>query len=49
MSEGLEALTKLVRVVMSYRPDRDKEAKSPHTVRAAGQPKAERPASGKER
>lgn len=22
MSEGLEALTKLVRVVMSYRPDR---------------------------
>ncbi len=37
MKEGLAALTKLVKVVMSYRPDRGKPAGSPKS-RVASSP-----------
>jgi hypothetical protein len=35
MKEGLAALTKLVKVVMSYRPDRKNAAKTPQKRRLA--------------
>jgi len=39
MKEGLAALTKLVKVVMSYRPDRAKKAKTPRRRSAQKPPK----------
>lgn len=41
MKEGLAALTKFVKVVMAYRPDRDKKAKPQRRKRPvkATQPK----------
>jgi hypothetical protein len=39
MKEGLAALTKLVKVVMSYRPDRKNAAKPAHKQRVALSPK----------
>jgi len=38
MSEGLEALTRLVKVVMSYRPPDAKGAKASHVVKRASKP-----------
>jgi hypothetical protein len=45
MKEGLAALTKFVKVVMSYRPDRENAPKPVHKQRVASSPKrgAKRP------